>query len=90
MPVSFAKGVGERLVSHPVVSCRRGVHHVNRARRDFRYSLGERSTWIFGNWGSLIQIQPLHVKVEGYRGTDPPRNLDFRERWKIGGFLVRL
>jgi len=33
----------------------------------------------------------LHVKIEGYRGTDPPsRNLEFRERWKIGGFLVRL
>jgi hypothetical protein len=33
----------------------------------------------------------LHVKIEGYRGTDPPsRSLEFPERWKIGGFLVRL
>jgi hypothetical protein len=40
----LCEGVGERFGLHPVVSCcRRGVHHVNRARRDFRYSLVDRS-----------------------------------------------
>ncbi len=67
--------------------CRRGVHHVNRARRDFRYSLAERR--YMDILGFVNINKSLQVKIETYRGTDPPpRNLEFRAKWKIGGFLI--
>lgn len=74
----LCEGVGERFGLHPVVSCcRRGVHHVNRARRDFRYSLVDRS--YMDILGVVNENTFLQVKIEAYRETNPPGTLSSRQ-----------
>jgi hypothetical protein len=87
MPVTFAKGSGS--VSACIRLFPAAGACASREPSETGLPLFVGAAELHGYLGVVNTNPFLQVKIEAYRGTKPPpRNLEFRARWKIGGFLV--